>query len=174
MRNRNAEKRTIALAWLFHLVGDIHKPLQTAQLFTTDFPTGDRKGNLVCVRVKESTQAIDLHRFWDGVITTSFNITRLRNEATTLRNRSEFSKSQLTELSATDYESWAKESVQIVTAITYQNGALTGAPRGDRSNCLEIVDAKALPNGYARVAGRIADRLIMLTGYRLTDLLKRL
>ena len=113
MRNRNAEKRTIAITWLFHLVGDIHKPLQTAQLFTTDFPNGDRGGNLVCVRVKESTQAIDLHRFWDGVITTSFNITRLRNEATTLRNRSEFSKSQLTELSATDYESWAKESVQM-------------------------------------------------------------
>jgi S1/P1 Nuclease len=30
------ERRAIALAWLFHLVGDIHHPLHTAQLFTVD------------------------------------------------------------------------------------------------------------------------------------------
>jgi hypothetical protein len=31
-------------------------------------------------------QAINLHAFWDGVITSSGNISRLRNEATELRN----------------------------------------------------------------------------------------
>ena len=30
------EQRAIALAWLFHLVGDIHQPLHTAQIFTVD------------------------------------------------------------------------------------------------------------------------------------------
>ena len=29
-----AEQRAIALAWLFYLVGDIHQPLHTAQIFT--------------------------------------------------------------------------------------------------------------------------------------------
>jgi hypothetical protein len=33
---------------------------------------------------------MDLHRFWDGVITSRSNLTRLRNEATALRNRQEF------------------------------------------------------------------------------------
>ena len=51
---------------------------------------------------------MDLHRFWDGVITSSSNLTRLRNEATALRNRQEFQRSQLTELANTDFESWAK------------------------------------------------------------------
>ena len=32
------ERRAIALAWLFHLVGDIHQPLHTAQLFTVEYP----------------------------------------------------------------------------------------------------------------------------------------
>jgi S1/P1 Nuclease len=32
------ERRAIALAWLFHLVGDIHQPLHTSQLFTVDYP----------------------------------------------------------------------------------------------------------------------------------------
>ena len=55
-------------------------------------------------------QPMDLHRFWDGVITSSSNLTRLRNEATSLRNRQEFQRTQLTELANTDLESWAKES----------------------------------------------------------------
>jgi S1/P1 Nuclease len=34
----DAEERAVALAWLFHLVGDIHQLLHTAQLFTVDYP----------------------------------------------------------------------------------------------------------------------------------------
>ena len=37
------EQRAIALAWLFHLVGDIHQPLHTAQLFTLEYPKGDKR-----------------------------------------------------------------------------------------------------------------------------------
>jgi S1/P1 Nuclease len=39
VRSQNdGERRAIALAWLFHLVSDIHQPLHTAQLFTVDYP----------------------------------------------------------------------------------------------------------------------------------------
>src|SRR5262249_11529411 len=34
------ERKAIALAWLFHLVGDIHQPLHAVQLFTADYPQG--------------------------------------------------------------------------------------------------------------------------------------
>ena len=123
VKNENdPERKAIALAWLFHLVGDIHQPLHTAQLFTVDYPNGDRGGNEICVRVTQAGQPMDLHRFWDGVITSSSNLTRLRNEATALRNRQEFQRSQLTELASTDFESWAKESFEIATKIAYRNG----------------------------------------------------
>lgn len=82
--------------------------LPTLQLFTVDYPQGDRGGNEICVQVTQSGQPLDLHRFWDGVIASSSNVTRLRNEATALRNRQEFQRSQLTELANTDFESWAK------------------------------------------------------------------
>jgi hypothetical protein len=52
-------------------------------------------------------QPMDLHRFWDGVITSSSNLTSLRKEATVLRNRQQFQQSQLTELGNTGFESWA-------------------------------------------------------------------
>ncbi len=41
-KENDKERKAIALSWLFHLVGDIHQPLHTAQLFNTDYPNGDR------------------------------------------------------------------------------------------------------------------------------------
>jgi len=103
VNENDAERKAIALSWLFHLVGDVHQPLHTAQLFTVEYPNGDRGGNEICVRVTQGRQATDLHRFWDGVITSTQNLTRLRNDATTLRNRQEFQRSQLTELANTSF-----------------------------------------------------------------------
>jgi hypothetical protein len=38
IKNENdPERKAIALAWLFHLVGDIHQPLHAVQLFTVDY-----------------------------------------------------------------------------------------------------------------------------------------
>ena len=73
---------------------------------------------------------MDLHRFWDGVITSSSNLTRLRNMATALRNRQEFQRSQLTELANTDFGSWTKESFEIAAKIAYRNSGRIGVPKG--------------------------------------------
>jgi hypothetical protein len=151
------ERRAIALAWLFHLVGDIHQPLHTAQLFTVEYPQGDRGGNEICVRVMQAGQPMDLHRFWDGVITSSSNVKRLRNEATALRNRQEFQRSQLTEFASTDFESWAKESFEIATKIAYRNGGQIGIPRGGNKDCTTVGEAPVLPVGY------VGDLLTRLT-----------
>jgi hypothetical protein len=170
----DADRKAIALAWLFHLVGDIHQPLHTAQLFTVEYPQGDRGGNEICVRVTQSGQPMDLHRFWDGVITSSSNLTRLRNEATALRNRQEFQRSQLNELASTDFESWAKESFEIAVKIAYRNGGRIGIPKGGNMDCTMVAAAPVLPVGYVAIARRIADRRMILSGYRLADLLVRL
>jgi hypothetical protein len=114
-KENDEERRAIALTWLFHLVGDIHQPLHAAQIFTVNYPNGDRGGNQICVRVTQAGQPKNLHRFWDGVITSSQNVTRLRNEATALRNRQEFQWSQLTEHASTGFELWAKERFEIAT-----------------------------------------------------------
>jgi S1/P1 Nuclease len=174
VRNENnPERKAIALAWLFHLVGDIHQPLHTVQLFTSEYPKGDRGGNEICVRVTQAGQPMDLHRFWDGVITSSSNLTRLRNEATALRNRQEFRRSQLTELANTDFETWAKESFEIATKIAYRNGGRIGIPKGGNLDCTMVAAAPLLPGGYVVSASRIADRRMILVGYRLADLLTR-
>ena len=99
-------------------------------------------------------------------------MTRLRNEATALRNRQEFQQNQLTELANTDFESWAKESFEIATKIAYRNGQLIGSPRSGNKDCTALETAPMLPVGYVVNATRIADRRMILAGYRLADLLK--
>jgi hypothetical protein len=116
---------------------------------------------------------MDLHRFWDGVITSSQNLTRLHNEATTLRNRQEFQSGQLTELSNTDFESWAKESYEIATKIAYRNGRQIGIPKGGNKDCATVAAAPVLPVGYVVSASRIADRRMILAGYPRADVLTR-
>jgi S1/P1 nuclease len=117
---------------------------------------------------------MNLHRFGDGVITSSSNLTRLRNEATALRNRQEFQRSQFTELANSDFEWWAKESFEIATKIAYRNGGLVGSPKGGNKDCTMVAASPVLPVGYVVNASRIADRRIILVGYRLADLLTRL
>ena len=51
-------KRGIALSWLFHLIGDVHQPLHAVQLFTREYPKGDRSGGDFCVRVAQDRAAV--------------------------------------------------------------------------------------------------------------------
>src|SRR5262245_3301733 len=99
-------------------------------------------------------------------------MTRLRNEATALRNRQEFQRGQLTELTNTEFESWAKESFEIATKIAYRNDGRIGNPKDGNKDCAMVAAAPVLPAGYVVSARRIADRRMML-GYRLADLLIR-
>jgi hypothetical protein len=94
------DQRATALAWLFHLVGDVHQPLHTAQMFTWDYPDGDRGGNEICVRVTADRTPLNLHALWDGLITSTSNVSRLKRIATEVR--SQFSKTELTELTNSD------------------------------------------------------------------------
>src|SRR5690242_231101 len=165
-------RRGVALAWLFHLIGDIHQPLHAIQLFSREYPNGDHGGGYFCVRVAHDRAPLSLHRLWDGLITSSNNTRTLRNIAIELQNR--FSKASFSELAMMPPEAWAKESFEIATKIAYQNGAFRGTPKGQGKDCREVTDAAVLPNGYANIARKIADRRMTLAGYRLADLLQQI
>jgi hypothetical protein len=96
-------------------------------------------------------------------------LTQFRNEATALRSRHEFQRGQLTELASTGFESWAKESFEIAAKIAYRNGGLIGNPRDGNKDCTTVAAAAVLPPGYVVSASRIADRRLILAGYRLAD-----
>jgi hypothetical protein len=146
--------------------------LHTAQLFTREYPSGDRGGNEICVRVEPDRAPLDLHRLWDGLITSSNNVNRLRRIATQLGSK--FPRAGLSELSSTDPESWANESYEAAIQIAYQNGKLRGTPKGQHRDCRGLAGAAVVPDGYAVSARNVADRRIVLASYRLAALLGRI
>jgi hypothetical protein len=52
----------IAIAWMLHLMGDLHQPLHNAARETKAFPNGDRGGNDFPLDGK-----MKLHKYWDDI-----------------------------------------------------------------------------------------------------------
>ena len=77
------QDRAVALAWVEHLVGDIHQPLHATSMYSVDHLNGDKGGNDDAVRVEGGV--INLHAFWDDP---ARHITRLSgNQIQRRRNR---------------------------------------------------------------------------------------
>ena len=74
---------------------------------------------------------------------------------------------------ATCSEAWGKESYEIATKIAYRNDGQIGIQKGGNMDCAMVAAASVLPAGYVVSASRIADRRMILAGYRLADLLTR-
>jgi hypothetical protein len=64
--------------------------------------------------------------------------------------------------------------MEVAAKFAYRNGGPIGIPRGGNMDCAMVAAAPVLPVGYVVSASRIADRCVMLTGYRLADLLTRI
>jgi hypothetical protein len=162
----DAGTKAVALCWIFHLIGDVHQPLHTIVLFTTQFPPleGDRGGTRFYVRVLDGASTISLHTFWDDLILGSERFQNVRNAATALRLRSAHARAQLQELTETRFEGWARqESFTVAKEHAYRNGQLRGSK--DQQN------GEVLPTDYITTVKPLAERRIVLAGYRLADVL---
>jgi hypothetical protein len=73
----------------------------------------------------------------------------------------------------TNADTWAKESFEIAMKFAYRDGGLIGSPRAGNKDYTTVAAAPVLPVGYLVNARRIADRRMILAGYRLADLLTR-
>ena len=160
-----AVDRAVPMCWLFHLVGDVHMPLHACSLHTEVYPDGDRGGNSFFVKVGPDGRGLNLHYFWDGLITGSTDFREVRNTATELRLRPEFARDKLAELAEGSFENWAKvESFGLAKSAVHLDGALRGGT-GEFS-------AVELPADYPKASKRVAERRGVLAGYRIAGKLK--
>jgi hypothetical protein len=157
--------RAIPLCWVAHLVGDVHIPLHVTSLYTEAYPDGDRGGNRFFVKVGPGGRGINLHYFWDGLVTGEQQFRQVRNVATELRLRPEFARDKLTELAEPAFENWAKvESLNLAKTVVHRNGALKGGT-GEFS-------AVELPADYPKAVKPVAERQAVLAGYRFAQALR--
>ena len=54
------------LAFLYHLIGDVHQPLHTLTRYSAKNPDGDAGGNGFAVQMPPEARIRNLHAFWDA------------------------------------------------------------------------------------------------------------
>lgn len=109
-RDRPAAERGIDLAWVLHLVGDVHQPLHTSARITETEPEGDRGGNLFYLARRSN-----LHAYWDRILRRSprffWTVDRLADEIG--RRHPEPPPPGF------DFAAWAKEGYRTAKAVVY-------------------------------------------------------
>lgn len=159
--------RAVALCWVFHIVGDIHQPLHTAQLYSRQFPDGDRVGSLAFVLDPKTHEPFNLHWFWDDRVSQTDEPDGAFARAHELEKK--YPRAQFVEELARDkarpanIEAWADESYAAAKSVAY-------GP--NRPRAMSAADAKLPDDAYVKASTAVAERRLTLAGYRLADLLR--
>eukprot|EP00300_Choanocystis_sp_HF-7_P039922 c6286_g1_i1.p1 GENE.c6286_g1_i1~~c6286_g1_i1.p1 ORF type:complete len:378 (-),score=48.68 c6286_g1_i1:152-1285(-) len=157
------------IRWVLHAVGDIHQPLHTISMYTSQFPVpnGDLGGNFF--RVYWNNTKTNLHALLDSIVFTFLyepiprpltplghqRLLYFAQQAMTANPRSSFTDDELNEL---DPQVWAQESHDLAVQYVYLNGTL-------QMNA-------TIPMDYAlNVLRPLLIRRIALGGYRLGNFL---
>jgi hypothetical protein len=167
--------RAVALAWLEHLVGDLHQPLHATTLYNEEYPIGDKGGNSVAVRGEGNIT--NLHAYWDdlmGVSGDAYPAVDFLATDVTSDPRCDPSRSPRYQKDST-FRSWADESHDYGVALTYLSGRLrTASYVAWQQHQVPDESIPSLPPGYAANARDLARQRIALAGWRLADQIKAL
>lgn len=156
--SQNQYRRAKYLSFLIHFVGDIEQPMHCVTLYDRSFPTGDRGGNDYPIR---SHIADNLHQLWDRGLGLFVNqhhhyqfhyhkIQKIAQEWVQRYPRALFKK----QLLENNPKIWAEESKQIAMDFAY------------------TLPCYAAPSQqYLNTGQTIAQKQIVLAGYRLADIL---
>jgi hypothetical protein len=157
------DQKAVALCWIFHLMGDSHQPLHSVSLFTKRFPNGDRGGNEIFVKADASSAKTEnLHAYWDNIMLTDDRYDAAGALARALETRN--SRLSLRELAEPHFEAWVQESFKLAVSTAYRKGKIKGGIDKDHGI--------PLPRGYHSAARHVAERRLVLSGYRLADFLR--
>ena len=150
----------IELAWMLHLVGDIHQPLHSSARVTAREPEGDRGGNDFTLDDVESWG--NLHAFWDSIQmrarrkrhSESYSgwVDRIAREIMTLHPPESLAR----ELGVEGFENWSQAGAELAMRSAYPHYLVRGARP---------------PPRYQDEVQEISDRQLALAGYRLAALM---
>jgi hypothetical protein len=164
LQDQNASRsgQAESLAWLIHLVGDIHQPLHCTSLFGGSFDSrdGDRGGNSFWIKLKEdSARPVKLHTLWDGLPGTGKDPDRLVKKAEEWKGahrRRDYPANAFGGTAAT----WSQEGRRLALEQIYR--PLPGLDGRESRPILAPAD-------YFRDSKALAEAQVTLAGYRLAD-----
>lgn len=157
-QEQDSPQRALELAWLFHIIEDIHQPLHCAMMFNGAFPNGDLGGNFI--KIKPVGTAKNLHAYWDDLVAGS--LTTYATKAQALLKKPKYQLSKLPELSDTNPNDWmSNESFPDAVSKAYQNDSINWSP----------THLTTLTPAYKKAASALGERRVVLSGIRLAQLL---
>jgi hypothetical protein len=154
-------EKAVAIAWLEHLIGDMHQPLHASGKVAPSTPEGDRGGNAFLLTPKGTPrdQQENLHWFWDSIIARNIPnndkcdadyIDPIAQDIIRKFPADKFKD----RLQPGNFEAWKKESVEFATTEVYRGVEFFQSPS----------------DKYKKKALDIAQERMALAGYRMGDL----
>jgi S1/P1 Nuclease len=146
-------ERAIALAWVLHLVGDVHQPLHSSARVTTLDPDGDRGGNNFLL---DDVEAPNLHAFWDSILGRERRqyhsegyfawVHRVADELIKTYPRGSLDE----EVAVDSAEDWSKDAARIAMSSAYPSYLSRGGvpPRRYQDEVYERASRQAALAGY--------------------------
>ena len=171
------EIRAVRMCWLFHLVGDIHQPLHVVAYVDPQIPLlkhGDEGGNKLAIRVNHASKPKKLHAVWDDMLGTHARYQDVVHLSERLSHDPRLSVSRMPEYArhrlATEF---AEESYYLAAESIYLSGRLPFALWSQvESHEIAPESVPAVPPQWISQAHAIAERRVVLAGYRLAARLK--
>jgi hypothetical protein len=164
--NASDDVKAYDLAWLEHLVGDVHQPLHAITRVNASMPNGDAGGSLL--RLCAAPCSDNLHLFWDRLVGSQSGIAYpgpnapLQTEAVSAIKAAQALPAPDPNLvPKTDEHVWLQESFDLGKQYVYVGPVGTG------------LGPITLTAEYYGTAKRIAEQRVALAGARLGNLLNR-
>jgi hypothetical protein len=162
------EVKSYDLAWLLHLVGDVHQPLHATSRFTSQSPHGDHGGNSVVLCQQRGRPCPprynSLHAFWDDAIGNSdapSSALKMACLKPSSRGAHCLPDASSEALAVEDPGTWVLESFELARKVVYKRPI--GPGKGPY-----FITAR-----YKSKAGSTAETQIAVAGARLAKLLNR-
>lgn len=153
-KNTSEVKKGFYLRVLLHVVGDIHQPLHCISKFSSNYPKGDRGGNLVVL--KSNPIAMNLHAYWDRagglLLTKKTPIKKMKRWAARIEKKWPCNTSTI----IIDPAGWAIESYKLAVKYVYT-----------------INEYEKPSKAYKKQTRALAEQRIALAGCRLAAALKQ-
>lgn len=156
-------QKAVAIAWLQHLIGDLHQPLHTSARVTDTEKNGDQGGNLFLLTPQGTPRdkQENLHWFWDSIVVR--NVPNKDNKcdadyvdplAEKIMKEYPY-RSRQADLAPGNFEYWIKESL-----LYAQNDVFSSDLKR-----FEMPSEK-----YKQKAYKIARLRLAMAGYRMADI----
>ncbi|HKS29629.1 MAG TPA: S1/P1 nuclease [Pyrinomonadaceae bacterium] len=160
--------RATSLAWILHLVGDIHQPLHTSARVTTRplEREGDQGGNLF--KLGPGNDSLSLHSYWDGIINRveprlaseqNNDLAYFDRMIRAIVQQHPRNQAMINRLRPGDFDEWSLEGLDKTKRLVYPSSLQRGQMPNDT---------------YRLMAFRTSREAMALAGYRLADLLNQM